>query len=161
MTELMRTWILGLTAACLVSSCARALVHRGAAARMTRLVCALVVLLSLLSPLGELDMEEYAFSLAEYRNRRDELTAELEENERRLQRLYIEQECAAYILDEAEKLGLAGRAEVRAAWRDELWVPQEVMLHIKADTQQRAALSQRISAELGIPAERQVWYDGG
>ena len=158
---MLRNWILGLTAGSILCAAAEALSPNAAVSRVLKLTCGAVLLSLLLSPLLSPDWETYALSMAEYHRKNMELSREIELRQDYLSRVYIEQECAAYILDEAEKLGLAGRAEVRAAWRDELWVPQEVMLHIKADTQQRAALSQRISAELGIPAERQVWYDGG
>ncbi len=161
MTELLHNWILGLTASCIVTACALAVSPKGPVERVTRLVCGIVLTAALLAPLSELDMDAYAVSLAEYRDAAARLTQELEETEERLNRVYIEQECAAYILDEARTLGAEGGAEVRARWRDNCWTPWEAELTLNADAAQRRELSEYIAAQLGIPAERQDWHDGG
>lgn len=159
MTELLRQWIMGLCAASIITACAQTITPTGAVKRVLRLVCGLVLTLVLVSPLGELNVESYALSLAAYRERTAVLTEELNETEKRLNRVYIEEGCAAYILDEAHALGLEGRVEVRAKWRDDCWVPWEVRLHMNSTEEQRRRFAASITGELGIPEERQYWYE--
>ena len=160
MTELLREWIIGLCAASVITACAQSIVPGGAVKRVLRLICGLVLTLVLISPLARPNREDYALSLAAYHMQISDLTEELQETEKRLNRMYIEERCAAYILDEAHALGLEGRVEVRAKWRDDCWVPWEARLYIKADNENKRRLSARLEGELGIAAERQTWYEG-
>ena len=158
MTEMLRSWILGLCAASVITACAQTIAPAGAVKKVLRLICGLVLTLALVSPLGDLDMDSYALSLATYRSRAAALTEELAEKEKRLDRLYIEEGTAAYILDEAHALGLEGRVEVSAKWRDDCWVPWEARLYLNGTEEQRNRLSAHLAAELGIAAERQSWH---
>ena len=160
MTELLREWITGLCAASVITACAQRIVPGGAVKKVLRLICGLVLTMALISPLAGPDTADYALSLADYHERVAALTEELGQTEKRLDRMYIEEHCAAYILDEAHALGLEGRVEVRAKWRDSCWVPWEARLYIKADAEAKARLSARLEGELGIAAERQSWYEG-
>ena len=160
MTELLRQWIMGLCAASVITACALSITPNGAVKRVLRLVCGVVLTMVLVSPLLQPDMTGYAFSLADYRNRAAALTEELKDTEKRLNRMYIEERCAAYILDEAHALGLEGRVEVRAKWRDDCWVPWEVQLYMNASEESRQRLAARLEGELGITAERQSWHEG-
>ena len=78
----------------------------------------------------------------------------------RLNRTIIERECAAYILDKADALGIsAADAAVTARWSEEgFWYPWES--RVSCPEGGRAALSEAIEAELGIPPERQSWEEG-
>ena len=84
-----------------------------------------------------------------------------QEEARELNRSVIEAECAAYILDKAEALGLeACEAAVQADWDAEgFWVPRRCS--VRRTGGYDAALSAAIEAELGIPAERQEWGELG
>ena len=77
----------------------------------------------------------------------------------RLNRTIIERECAAYILDKADALGLAvSSAAVTARWSEEgFWYPWES--RAACSESDRETLSAVIEAELGIPAERQSWEE--
>lgn len=161
MTELLRQWILGLSTAAIITAGAQRLTPAGPVKKVLQLVCGIVLTSVLLSPLGELDMERYSLSLASYHELAAELTAELEEGEKRMDRLYIEEQCAAYILDEAHALGLEGRVEVSAKWRDDCWVPWEVRISMNGTEQQHIRLRRQIEAELGIAEERQSWDGNG
>ena len=154
MNALLHDWVWGLTTAAVLAACANALCDKGAVSRVLRFACALLLLSALLGPFRGMDWEEYALALHEARESARALSGELEERNQSLERLYIEEECNAYILDEAKKLGLEGHAEVRAKWTDKAFLPWEVTLRFgeEADLQ---ALSALIEAELGIPEERQ------
>ena len=160
MTELLREWIMGLCAASVITACAQSIVPGGAVKKVLRLICGIVLTMVLISPLTGPNQADYAFSLASYRDRVAALTEELSETEKRLDRMYIEERCAAYILDEAHALGLEGRVEVSAKWRDDCWVPWELWLSMTGPEEQRLRLTAQITAELGIAAERQHWIFG-
>lgn len=154
MNELLHNWVWGLTTAALLSACANALCDKGAVSRVLRFACALLLLSALLGPFRGMDWEEYALALRETRESAKALSGELEERNQSLERLYIEEECNAYILDEAKKLGLEGHAEVRAKWMDNAFLPWEVTLCFGENAEIKV-LSALIEAELGIPEERQ------
>jgi len=160
MTELLRQWIIGLCGASVITACAQSIVPAGAVKKVLRLISGLVLTLTLISPLARPDLDDYALSLAGYHESVLALTEDLNEQEKRLERLYIEEGCAAYILDEAHALGLEGRVEVRAKWRDDCWVPWEVQLYMNASEESRQRLAARLEGELGITAERQSWHEG-
>ena len=123
-----------------------------------KLVSAAVLLSLLLSPLTFPGGESYTFSMAEYYRKNLELREEIELRQDYLSRVYIEQECAAYILDEARALNMEGTVEVRAEWIDSCFVPVSAELTLRgADGRER--LSRWMEAELGIPEDRQVWHD--
>ena len=160
MIEWMHDWIMGLTSACIITAVAQMLNREGGVARVTRLVCSLVLCAVLFSPLAKLDLDAYSLSLADYRSRAEALTGDLAAQERRLRRVYIEEECAAYILDEAHALGAEGRVEVKAKWREDNWVPWEVSAELHGGADVRGKLSAFITANLAIPEERQMLYVG-
>ena len=112
----------------------------------------------LLRPILSLDREELALALREYHSVASELTGDWEAKENELLRPYIQEKCRAYILDEAQRLGLTNfECFVRLKWRDESWVPYEITLTGNASDQVKKKLGERLDAELGVPAERQFW----
>ncbi len=154
----MKDWLLGMIGTALFSSLALAFCPKGGPRQVTAFVCALLCALALAGPLLELDMESLGIGLAEYREQAAQIAAEEEEEAKRMQRTYIEQECAAYILSEAEALGLSPtELRVSAQWDsgEGLWYPWEAELGLAY----HGELSRRIEGELGIPKERQRWTE--
>ncbi|MBQ0133960.1 MAG: hypothetical protein KBS46_02320 [Clostridiales bacterium] len=156
MTQALHNWIWGLTSAGLLSAFALAFCGESGEAKTVRFACSLLMLSALLGPLQDISWEEYALALRENEQLASELTDRLERQGETLERLYIERECEAYILDEAGKLGMQGRVEVRARWKDNAFLPWEVTLML-SESEGRSTLSARIEAALGIPRERQLW----
>lgn len=156
---MLRSWILGLTAGSILCACANALNRSEAVGRVQKLVSGVVLLTLLLSPLAKPDSAVYAVSLSAYRQRSASLAQTLTEQENYLNRLFIERECGAYILDEAGSLGMEGRVEVRVKWQDNCFVPYSAELYL-GESPARERLAALIEAELGIPRERQVWHEG-
>ncbi len=160
--NLLRSWILGLTSASLVAAAARVLTPEGNVRRVTEFMCGAMLACMLLSPALKMDRDAFSRALAEQRALTAELTEDLEGREKQLLRPYIQEQCAAYILDEARRLGFPGiRASVQVKWRDESWVPYEAAVSGNATAEQRSRLSRWMDAELGIPTERQRWIDDG
>lgn len=157
MTELLRDWIKALCGSAVVCAAAMALCPEGKVRRVLRLVCGVVMAAALLSPVVELDFGAYSEAIARYGEEARRTAEGAQEEAREQSRTVIEEECAAYILDKAEALGLGScTAAVRAEWSAEgFWVPRECT--VSTDGGYSAALSSAIEADLGIPAGRQSW----
>lgn len=156
----MRQWIIGIVAASLLSSLALTLSPAGRVKSVTRLVCGLVCALTVASPLFQLDIDTIAAGIAGYQRRAEEITAQAEDEEKMLERTYIEEKYAAYILAKATEAGASVTdAAVLARWDDEelVWYPWEATLYGTYSPE----LSRSIEADLGIPAQRQNWSDNG
>lgn len=161
MTGLLTGWIKAVCGAAVVCAAAMALCPEGKVRRVLKLVCGAVMAAALLSPVVELDFDAYSEALARYGEEARRTAEGAQEEARELSRAVIETECAAYILDKAEALGLGQcEASVRAEWSAEgFWVPQECTIS-RAGGFDRA-LSAAVEADLGIPAERQNWEAEG
>ena len=156
--ELLRNWISALTAASAAAAIARQITPSGPVKKMTELSCAIMLLGVMLSMVVKPDMETLAGSMSEYRRTTAVLTEDMETVERQLLRSFIEEQCAAYILDEAAKMEIENiQVSVSAKWRDENWVPYEAQITGETTPMARQRLESFIESELGISAERQYW----
>ncbi len=156
------SWILGLTGASILAALARELTPDGPVKKVTGFVCGVMLAGVMLSPVLRLDREHLASALTEYRLTAAELTQDVETRENALMRTYIQDRCRAYILDEAQRLGISDLScSVRVKWRDESWVPFEVTLRTAASRDLRRQLEEYLDGELGIPPERQRWDEDG
>ncbi len=135
----------------------------GSIKRVTETVCTAVLLLALLSPIIGADIDIYALSAARRHEAERELLERADESGHRLNRLVIEGEYAAYIMDKAAQLGLTQvSAKVEARWDLEgLWVPNAAELSAAGEWWKREELQRIIRDDLGIPFERQQWYGDG
>lgn len=154
----MRDWLLSVLGAALVSSLALALCPKGRVQAVTRFVCALVCMLSLVSPLLSLDGGGWLAALDDHRAEAETIAEQERENGENEQRIYIQQQCAAYILTEAQALGLSpDTVSVLARWDAEAgaWLPA----YCTVDAPYHAALAETIERELGIAGEAQRWQE--
>lgn len=152
----MRQWLLGVVAASVLSSIAMLITPAGRVRQVTRMTCGVVCALAMISPLLQIDMDTLFVSMAAYEQAAQSIMERAEEESKMLERTYIEEECAAYILSKAtEKQVPADAVTVSARWDDELsvWYPWSV--DIEGPYSQ--GLSALMETELGIPPERQTW----
>lgn len=160
MSEILNQWVKNLCVAAIITGIAMTLTPKGRVRDVLRLVCGLAMVMALISPLTRLDMDGYAISLARYREEYQQYYDQTQEKSDRLVRSVIEQECATYILDKAQLVGLrVTSAEVTAKWGDEekVWYPYEVYIEFEGDISQTSGLADTIEADLGVPRERQYW----
>lgn len=156
----MRQWIMGVTAASLLSSIAMALTPKGRVRQVTGLVCGLMCALAVAGPLVKLDYGALAAGVALYGQRAAQLTADADEEAKMLDRTYIEDRCQAYILAKAAEAELAVQSVTLSARWDEdahIWYPWTVAV----DAPYSPRLAACIEADLGIPPQRQSWRDDG
>lgn len=153
-------WIRGLVAASVMTALSAQMIPRGPVKKITEVVCGVMLMGFLLNPIAKADGTAFSYALADYRRMTAELTQDMEAEEKQLLRAYIEQKCGAYILDEAQALGMTDlEAQVYASWENESWIPKEVHFKGQCSDGQRAQLTGFVEAELGIPRERQIWNE--
>lgn len=147
---------MGLVGTSLLTCIALNLCPAGRVKNVARLLCGLVCTVALIKPLLGVDLENLSVNLALYRQQAQEVTQSAEEEADTMRRIYIQDECAAYISAEAQSLDVSiGEVSVTAVWNQDeaVWVPYEITV----DAPYSAALSRRIEGDLGVPRERQYW----
>ena len=158
MTEGLESWVRALAAAGLFTGAVLTLSPGGRAGKVLRLVCALLLMAVLLSPLGRLDHRAYAEELSRQRLLGRDLSARGEAESLRLMGSIIQRRTEAYILDKAAELKLpvtgaqvtlASGEQVPYPWSAEIWLE---------DAEGARALEEVLEGELGIPPRRQVWH---
>lgn len=129
------------------------------AKRVIGILSSAILIIAIITPLRAFDFESYALELAKYKADEAELTAKGEEMSERLNRLVIEQECRAYIMDKAAEMGFEVKeAKVTLKWSTEgVWVPYSAEVSGTFTSEERLRLCESIEAGLGIPGERVVW----
>ncbi len=133
----------------------------GSVKKIMSILCASVLIMSVLLPIKQIDFSAYAVELAKLQQHEQDLRSSGEEINSRLNRLVIQAEYEAYIMDKAEKLGLkAEGVKVGAEWSTEgLWIPTSVEIECVGDEKLKKSLSKIILSELGIPPENQYWSE--
>ncbi|HPS75324.1 MAG TPA: hypothetical protein PLD83_02670 [Oscillospiraceae bacterium] len=157
MTEFLKNWLLALAGAAVVCSLAVTLTPEGRFRRITSLVCGAAMIAALISPLCRFDTAAYASGLAQYRAAAAQAAGDGEKISEALNRTYIQEQCEAYILDKAEKLGANVDVRITARWdTGGWWYPYSAQITGDAGGG-KSALTEAMEAELGIPAQRQDW----
>lgn len=105
MLELIRQWLVGITCAAMVVALAEGLTPPGTIRKIGKLTGGLVLLVSILQPVVELDPAALTRSLTEYKLELGAYSAQLEEENGELMKSIIEEQSAAYILDKAAPTG--------------------------------------------------------
>ena len=155
MLELIRQWLVGITCAAMVVALAEGLTPPGTIRKIGKLTGGLVLLVSILQPVVELDPAALTRSLTEYKLELGAYSAQLEEENGELMKSIIEEQCAAYIQDKAETLGAECSVEVDAEESGGWPVPRRVTVSGPLTEEQQAELTALIEAELAVPAEEQ------
>ncbi len=148
-----------LCAVSLLCGAALSILPEGGVKRVAEILCTASLILAVISPLKELDMDAYALENARLHELETSLAQQGQEAGERLKRLVIEQEYEAYILDKAKELNIElGGAEVEVQWSLEgFWMPWGAELSSGCSPEERQRLSDILESDLGIPYERQRW----
>ena len=159
MTELIRAWIMGLTAAAFLAAIAMALTPKGRPRAVVGLVTGLVTIVALVAPILEFDYAAYVRNVNDFAFSLESRNQEWEVSQERVTSLIIRERSEAYILDKAESLGLVGLdIEVATARNPAGWfTPYRVWIVGEVSAAQQRALSEFLNGTFGIPAERQYW----
>ena len=163
MMELVRSWLLGLTCAAMITALAEALTPPGTVQKIGRLTGGLVLLLSMVQPVLRLDEGTMARALARYRAELSAYDGALEAENQALAKGIIAEQSGAYILDKAGALGITCPLEVEVETQAEEggWpVPCGVTVRGGLTAGEREALARQIEADFAIPVERQSYESG-
>lgn len=161
MLELLKDWILQIVGAAILTAVAMTIAPEGKTKRAVRLVCGVVMLIAMMSIVKDFDFSNYGKYLADCKSGAEYLSTAIDEENDRLSRTIIEEECETYILDKGSRLGLEGMdAAVRAEWSENgFWYPDKA--EIRADstspTGAKSRLEYYIEADLGIQGENIIW----
>lgn len=155
-----RGWLLAVIAVSLLCAVADALMPPGAVKRVGRLVCGLVLMGAILSPIARPDVEESQRWLDSYLSSVRSREAELEDTVNSQMKLIIEREYAAYILDKAAQLGLECTVRVECGLsEDGLYLPLRTEVAGLETAGAQEKLIRIISEDLGVPAQSQIYLE--
>lgn len=131
--------------------------------QLLSVLCAALLGMSVLGSFRDLDYDVFALETAKLREAELSITQEGERAAQTLNRLYIEEEYAAYVQDRGAQLGVPGlKVEIEVQWAyDGVWVPYASHITATLGAQEKAALERMQRDELGIPPERQYWNTDG
>ena len=156
MMALLQTWLFSLTAVSLLLAVAEALVTQESIRRVLRLAGGVLMILVLLRPVAQIDLEDLALSLEDYRREAEELRETYQTRQQEDLAAGIEEELASYIWDKARELGLDCQVRVSVeAGAEGALLPSAVAV----DAPYNAELSAVIQEELGVPREKQTWRE--
>lgn len=152
-SDTLRTWLLGIIAAGMVTALLYALLPRGRMKTIARGCGGVVLLLAVVQPVMELDLGSFTVSYRAYEQEIRELTEQYrQENNRELAGL-IEEKTGAYIASKGRALGLSCEVQVETEERDGVPYPCAVTLDIPEDE----SLAAWIWQELAIDRAHQYW----
>ncbi len=147
-------WLTAVISVSLLCAMAGALMPQGAVKQVGRLVCGLVLLAAILSPLRELDVDTGRRWLDSYLDSTGQWEAALKETVNRQMKTIIEEECAAYIVDKAAQLGLRCTLRVECRETEEgLYLPLRAEVCGPLSDSDQTLLIRLIAEDLGIPEE--------
>ncbi|MGE4277136.1 MAG: hypothetical protein AB7E30_08160 [Lawsonibacter sp.] len=159
MMDGVREWLLAIIAASILCALADSIMLSGAVKRVGRLVCGMVLLCVVLTPVSRLELNDGKGWLEDYLAELEVQKTELNEQVNEGMKTIIETRYAAYIVDKAEELGLTCTARVSCrVGEDGLYVPDEVQVAGICSDVEQSRLTQMIQEDLGVPLERQVYY---
>ncbi|NLT15712.1 MAG: hypothetical protein GXY05_15405 [Clostridiales bacterium] len=159
MADALKSWIIGLAGAALVTAAAMTVTPEGKVKKVVALICGLMTVIALLKPLVGFDYTGFSKYLIQHENDAEAFSSGIESENENLTRRIIEERCEAYILDKGKSLGITDLAvTVTAVWsEDGYWYPAGASLRTNAGTEARGKLGGSIEAELGIPQEELIW----
>lgn len=156
MIEGVRTWLLGIVLTSLAGGLARQLAPKGREQAMVRLVSGLLLALAILRPLAGGGWEGAELAAGSFPLRTEEQAALYRKNQQEALSAIIAEKTEAYILDKANRLGLACTVHVTVA-AGENGIPLPVSASIRGPYSR--ALAECMEEEVGIPAEQQIWLE--
>jgi len=159
MTELVRSWVIGLTGMSLITAVVLTLTPKGKVRRVVTLVCGLGMIIVLIGPILDFDYDSFALYTSDSSVDLESFGTNLEEANEKLTRSIIQERTAAYILDKAESIGVSDAQFTVNTRMDEegTWYPWEVTAEGTFTQSQKLELVSYMTGEIGIPEERQYW----
>lgn len=154
--EVLRNWLLGVTAAAILCALANSLMPQGGVRKVGQLACGLVMLAAILRPLVQLQAvspaQLWETGLVQDAGRLQELGEDRDETMKSL----IEEELEAYIVDKAAQLGVSCTPQITCQpGENGVFLPERAVVQGSFTPEQQQALSQVLEEELGVSRDRQ------
>ena len=155
----MQTALRSLIAISLIGGAALYVCPKNGTRQVLKLLVTAILIAAVLTPLHELDYDTLGLEEARLFSAEAKILQDSRQRESSLKEQYFIQNCEGYIRSHAEALGLHVENIRLSAVRtgEESWEPFSVTMEISGSAEAGEELCRLICAELGIPAERQVW----
>lgn len=154
--DAIRSYLLTVTGAALVCAVAQKIPIKGASSAVIKLLCAVFMTLTALSPLVNLELPRLEAVTGDIWSAAQD-TASMGENlSRDAMAQIIKEQSEAYILDKAADLGVSLSVSVSVS-TDALPVPERVWLQGSVSPYVKAELTDYMENQLGIDRKEQIW----
>lgn len=160
MNTALRTYLLSVSAAALLTALLTAILPKGSGKRIAALCCGFLMILTAVRPISGIDTQTLSQMLSRIRMESEQATTGVTVRNRELVGQIIKQRSESYILDKAQELGIRAQIEVTVTDGGEYPYPSAVRICGSFTAQQRAELSGWLSREFAVGAERQEWCSG-
>lgn len=159
MISLIRTWLISVTAAAIIVAAADNLMPDGAVKKIGKLTGGLLMIIAVLQPIKQFDLETMSDILTDYRIESQVSSAALEIENQAIMKRIIEGETSAYVQNKADALGISCLAETVCKVDESGNIyPVSMVIYGDLTQEQKAMLSRLIEGELAVPAEN-VQYE--
>lgn len=156
----LRAYLLAVAAASLLAGVVLSLLPQGRMHGIVRLVGALIIVLTVVSPVLKLEIDTMPVGSEEIHTDASDIQERaLEESELLFSQL-IKERCEAYILDKADQMGLELEVQIIMG-HDGYPHPIGVKLSGDISSADARSLGAAIEQELGISIQQQEWVDLG
>ena len=147
-------YVLSLTVTAILCSVVLSMFRDGTVRSILRIVCAMILTITTLSPLTDYKIPDFSGLSGCYLSEGKAIAAIGEDLAGVEKRKCIQHQLEAYILDKANGMGANIRPEVTV---DANGVPVEIRLQGQCSDRNRQLLETAITNDLGIPKEDQKW----
>ena len=152
-----RQYFLCIAASALLYGLLSLLMSSGRTKRTLQFSGTLVLLISVMAPILKIQPEEIAKSFSKTIIAEEQMRTGLSLPGQEVQKAIISQRCSTYISDKLMELNMPMEISLKMREDCGVFYPYEIELRGSVDDQKKAILSVFLSADMGIPEERQVW----
>ena len=150
MIDFVRSWLIGVTVVAILVALAEALMPEGGVKPVGKLVCGLVLLVAVLSPILSWRDQGTAVGIS-WTQQMEEHTQQLEKQQQIQLKTIIEEQCVAYILDKAKEMGLTITANVTCVLGEgDIFLPVQAELAGELTAHDAVRLTALVEEDLGI-----------
>lgn len=154
--EWLRQYVISVTTAAIACGMLTAVLKKGSAQSLVKLLCGFFLAFTFLAPIGKLKLEALPENFGFDYQEGSDAAQEGEYYARNSLAEIIKEQTEAYILDKAAELELSLEVEVFLSG-DKIPIPESVRIAGHASEQARGRMEYYLETELGIAKEHQTW----
>lgn len=156
MMQSLKNYLLSVVAVCLIAAIASVMVKNPLISKVLRLVSGILVLLVVVSPLLEVDLEQIASQMKDTLSSDTEMLDDVQERSKQQLAKQIQSATETHIEQMAARFGMLIQAKVTVN-DDKVPTPIEVEIIGALEAKEMATLSDYIAQNIGISKENQKW----